>query len=121
MSTITNRNGKRDRDSLVIAALARGASYADAARVAGVSKATVSRRMAEPTFRGRVAKEREETLERVRGTLVEGSLAAARTLVELGENTSILYTGWAHWNAEPNGTYVFRFTIHGTLNGIRSI
>jgi hypothetical protein len=37
MSTVTNSNGKRDRDSLVIAALARGASYADAARVAGVS------------------------------------------------------------------------------------
>lgn len=34
-----------------------------------------------------------------------------------GENTSILYTGWAHGDAEPNGTYVFRFTIHGTLNG----
>jgi hypothetical protein len=39
--------------------------------------------MEEPVFRGRVAKEREETLERVRGTLAEGSLAAARTLVEL--------------------------------------
>ena len=88
MSTITNRNGKRDRDSLVVAALARGASYAEAARVAGVSKATVSRRMAEPAFRGRVAKEREETLERVRGTLVEGSLAAARTLVEFASSAA---------------------------------
>jgi hypothetical protein len=34
-----------------------------------------------------------------------------------GENTSILYAGWAHGADEPNGTYVFRFTIHGTLNG----
>jgi hypothetical protein len=34
-----------------------------------------------------------------------------------GENTSVLYAGWAHGDAEPNGSYVFRFTIHGTLNG----
>jgi len=34
-----------------------------------------------------------------------------------GENTSVLYTGWNHGDAEPNGTYVFWFTIHGTLNG----
>ena len=34
-----------------------------------------------------------------------------------GENTSILYAGWAHGAVEPSGTYVFRFTIHGTLNG----
>jgi hypothetical protein len=34
-----------------------------------------------------------------------------------GENTSILYAGWTHANPEPNGTYVFKYTIHGTLNG----
>lgn len=27
------------------------------------------------------------------------------------------YTGWLHSAGEPNGTYVFRFTVHGTLNG----
>jgi hypothetical protein len=34
-----------------------------------------------------------------------------------GENTTALYVGWVHGTGEPNGTYVFRFTIHGTLNG----
>ena len=34
-----------------------------------------------------------------------------------GENTVALYTGWIHGDGEPNGTYVFRYTIHGTLNG----
>lgn len=34
-----------------------------------------------------------------------------------GENTTILYPGWIHGSTEPNGMYVFRFTIHGTLNG----
>jgi hypothetical protein len=27
------------------------------------------------------------------------------------------YAGWLHAAGEPNGTYVFRFTVHGTLNG----
>jgi hypothetical protein len=34
-----------------------------------------------------------------------------------GEETSVFWTGWAHGADEPNGTYVFTFTIHGTLNG----
>jgi hypothetical protein len=33
------------------------------------------------------------------------------------EETSVFWTAWAHGNTEPNGTYVFKFTIHGTLNG----
>lgn len=34
-----------------------------------------------------------------------------------GEKTAVLYLGWIHGTGEPNGTYVFTFTIHGTLNG----
>ena len=34
-----------------------------------------------------------------------------------GEITSVLYYGWAHGATEANGTYVFKFTIHGTFNG----
>ena len=34
-----------------------------------------------------------------------------------GETAAILYYTWLHGNTEPNGTYVFRYTIHGTLNG----
>jgi hypothetical protein len=33
-----------------------------------------------------------------------------------GEEAFVFYTGWAHGVGEPNGTYVFKFTIHGTLN-----
>ena len=33
------------------------------------------------------------------------------------EDTSVLYAGWGHGDAEPNGTYVFKYTVHGTLNG----
>ena len=34
-----------------------------------------------------------------------------------GEDTAAFITGWIHGDAEPNGSYVFGFTIHGTLNG----
>lgn len=34
-----------------------------------------------------------------------------------GEKAAVFYTGWAHGGAEPNGTYVFKYTIHGMLNG----
>jgi hypothetical protein len=33
------------------------------------------------------------------------------------EEASIFYNGWAHGNAEPSGNYIFKFTIHGILNG----
>jgi hypothetical protein len=34
-----------------------------------------------------------------------------------GEDTVVLYAGWAHGTTEPNGSYVFTFTVHGTQNG----
>jgi hypothetical protein len=35
-----------------------------------------------------------------------------------GENTAVLYPGWGHGADEPDGTYVFKYTIHGTQNGV---
>jgi len=34
-----------------------------------------------------------------------------------GEDTVVLYAGWAHGSTEPNGVYVFKFTVHGTQSG----
>jgi hypothetical protein len=34
-----------------------------------------------------------------------------------GEETAVFYIGWAHGSAEPNGTYIFKFTVHGRFNG----
>jgi hypothetical protein len=84
----TNANGKRDRDALVIAALAAGSSYAEAARVGRVSKATVARRMAEPAFRGEVNEARDHIIDQVRGLLTTGSLSAAETLLEVATDGS---------------------------------
>ena len=34
-----------------------------------------------------------------------------------GEQAAVLFAGWGHAPGEPNGKYVFRYTVHGTLNG----
>jgi hypothetical protein len=77
----TNGNGRPDKDALIVAALAAGASYADAAKAAGVSKTTVARRMNDRDFRAGVSEERERVVDRVRGRLSDGSLRAADALV----------------------------------------
>jgi hypothetical protein len=33
-----------------------------------------------------------------------------------GEQAAVLFAGWGHGPGEPNGRYVFRYTVHGTLN-----
>ena len=35
-----------------------------------------------------------------------------------GEKTAIFWTGWLHGNEEPNGLYVFKYTIRGSINGV---
>lgn len=35
-----------------------------------------------------------------------------------GERAAVLFAGWGHAAGEPNGKYVFKYTVHGTLNGI---
>ena len=34
-----------------------------------------------------------------------------------GERTIALYEGWAHGFDEPDGTYLFKYTVHGSVNG----
>jgi hypothetical protein len=34
-----------------------------------------------------------------------------------GEDTVAFFAGWIHDTTDPNGTFVFTYTIHGTLNG----
>jgi hypothetical protein len=35
-----------------------------------------------------------------------------------GEVTAVLYAGWVHGDTEPNGTYVFKYIVRGTLEGM---
>lgn len=34
-----------------------------------------------------------------------------------GEDTAAFFVGWSHDTTDPTGTWVFTYTIHGTLNG----
>jgi hypothetical protein len=34
-----------------------------------------------------------------------------------GEVAEVVFAGWVHGADEPNGRYVFKFAVHGTLNG----
>lgn len=67
-------------DALLAAALGAGASYARAAKIAGVGKATVTRRMAEAEFRAHVEKLRRDHVRRVEIRLGDLSGRALDTL-----------------------------------------
>jgi hypothetical protein len=88
----TNGHGRRDVDVLLASALATGATYEEAGRIAGVSKSTVKRRMGEEAFRQRVAQERVELIDTLRGRLLAAAPQAVATLRELsasGQSDSV--------------------------------
>lgn len=76
-------NETSSRDLLLIAAIASGLSYQEAADAARCSKSTVARRMATSAFRAEVAEAREEHLHMLRGRLVEAQPTAVKVLSEL--------------------------------------
>jgi hypothetical protein len=79
----SNGHGRRDVDALLASALATGATYDEAARVGGVSKSTVKRRMGNTAFREEVADRRLEFLDALRGSLLSAAPEAVRTLNDL--------------------------------------
>ena len=52
-------------------------------------------------------------------TCFGGCNVSGKPAILPGENTSAVYVGWIHGANDPNdpnGSHVFRFTVHGTLN-----
>jgi len=70
-------------DALLVAALGGGASYSRAAEIAGVGKATVTRRMGDESFRARVEELRSNHVRRVEVRLGELAGAALEALEAL--------------------------------------
>src|SRR3954466_785441 len=68
------------RDDLIIAALAVGLSYEQAAGKAGCSARTVRRRMEDCEFRAAVVENRRVEVDRMRASLVGAAPAAIETL-----------------------------------------
>ncbi|MFN2490429.1 MAG: hypothetical protein ABR529_11965, partial [Actinomycetota bacterium] len=74
---------RRGVDDLLVVALAAGLTVAAAAERAGVSPATVTRRLRDATFRARVTDARAQAVERAGAQLTAAFSAAVETLVAL--------------------------------------
>jgi hypothetical protein len=81
-------NGRHNADSALIAALAAGMTYADAAQAAGVSARTARRRMNEEPFRSQMAVARADLVERAVGRASDSVVDAVDTLRELMHSAS---------------------------------
>src|SRR5260370_25866669 len=75
--------GRRGADDRLLQTLACGATVAAAAVQAGVSEATVYRRLAEPECRRRLQALRADMVQRTAGTLTAAANEAVRALLEL--------------------------------------
>jgi hypothetical protein len=76
-------SGRKTADDALIAALAGGATVAEAATQAGISERTAWRRLQDDAFRQRLDAARQQTVQVAVDTLSKGSTRAARTLVAL--------------------------------------
>ncbi len=74
---------RRAVDDTLVAALAAGRTYDDAASAAGCSARTVDRRMTDPGFRRRVQELRAATFTRTAALLVDGAAEAVAQLRDL--------------------------------------
>lgn len=78
----TNRNGGHEADEALIEALATGATYEEAGRIAGKAGRTVRRRMTDPEFAAAVSARRGERMSRITGQLVDLCEQATGVLAE---------------------------------------
>jgi hypothetical protein len=78
-----SHSGRERADAALAAALVGGATYDQAAEVAGVSVRTVSRRLSDPEFLRCLSALRAEIFEAVANRLTHAGLLALTTLVEL--------------------------------------
>jgi hypothetical protein len=84
MQENNNENGRFHRDdSPLLVALASGASIRKAAATAGISEATVMRRLEEEAFRRELSKLRAQMIDRAIGKLASSLTAASATLRKL--------------------------------------
>jgi hypothetical protein len=81
------QRGRRTADDLILTALSCGATQEAAAQKAGVSKATVQRRLKDPEFCQRLQELGTEMVKRVSSALTAASMEAIKTLLSLQATT----------------------------------
>jgi hypothetical protein len=77
------QRGRRNADDMLLTALACGATWETAAQKAGVSKATVQRRMKDREFCQRLQELKADMVKRASADLTAASGEAIKTLVSL--------------------------------------
>jgi hypothetical protein len=77
------QRGRRIIDDILIAALTCGATWEAAAQKAGVSKATVQRRLKDPAFCQRLRELSTDMVKRASAALTAASVEAIKTLLSL--------------------------------------
>jgi hypothetical protein len=80
-------HGRRHADDVLLMTLACGATVEAAAQKAGVSRATVQRRLLDPEFHARLQEFRSDMVTRASGTLTAASTEAIKTLLALQQPT----------------------------------
>lgn len=75
--------GRHSADGVLVAALASGATYAEAAKLAGVSERTARRRMEEREFRREVELARKDLVDRAVGRCADSLVEAVDVTREL--------------------------------------
>jgi hypothetical protein len=77
------QRGRRTTDDVLLAALACGATWETAAQKAGVSRATVQRRLQDSAFRQRLQELGADMVKRAAAALTAASVEAIKTLLSL--------------------------------------
>lgn len=88
LDRMTGGNGdkpapRRKGDEVVLAALAAGHTYSQAAKIAGLSTKTVQRRMADPLFRAELDELKLQVVQQTAASLGDAATAAVSTLKKL--------------------------------------
>jgi AcrR family transcriptional regulator len=82
------QRGRRQADQLLLVALACGATVEAAAQKAGLSQATVYRRLRDPEFKKRIQDVQSDMVKRASGTLTAAGMEAIKTLLALLQSSS---------------------------------
>jgi hypothetical protein len=80
--------GRHASDLLIVAALARGATQAEAAKAANVGVRTVRRRMQEPAFRRQVDLARRELVDMAHGIAADALAGAMHVVLDILHSSS---------------------------------
>ncbi len=81
------QHGRRKADKVLLAALGCGATIEVAAHKAGISQATVYRRLQDPKFQKELQKFQSDMVQRAAATLTAATTEAIKTLLSLQQSS----------------------------------